>query len=135
VIDTVRGFRSIPAVPIWFALLLLALASCDMVEPQEDSIVLMNRGDLPMAVFVMELEESYLIDPSPEFEVEEEDERVLAPGESRRVSPEDIGGDYRRGQDIATFLYDVEGETAVFRELRTFRHMELVRRGFIVLLP
>jgi hypothetical protein len=134
---SIAGRRSIGSVPVLLLGLVLMLmsAACDVVGPGDDSVILVNRADVPMVVLVMELGQSYLVDPSPTLELDDGDERILAPGESRRLPLGDISGGFRRGQDLSLFLYDVAGSTAVFTRVRVVRNAELVRRRFILRLP
>jgi hypothetical protein len=123
--------RMLPVV----TLMLAALASCGVIEPGEDEIVLTNHADVPWIALVVELETSHLLDPSPRFDVAGNEMRVIAPGASRTFTGDDVEGGYTPGDDIRLFLYEVNAAEAVLEEMVTIEHAELAARRFHIDIP
>lgn len=71
-------------------LLTLALAACSALGPGGREITLVNATDQPMVYLAVELQLSHTVDISPSFPVGPGQERLLAPGASAALEPEDI---------------------------------------------
>ncbi len=105
----------------WILPLILALfgGACSILEPETTRIRVVNESFFPVAFLALELETSYLFDPAPTFQVEATDGRVLPPGASRFLPRSEIEGNFRAGDDLRFFLYQVVRDTAEFRMMIT----------------
>ncbi|HEX2079206.1 MAG TPA: hypothetical protein VHG08_15885 [Longimicrobium sp.] len=94
-----------------------------------------NAGESAVLFSIFELEQSHLVDPAPAMQVEEHPDRLLEPGQRRRVQVEG----YVRGDAVRLFLYDVPAgqRTGPVQQSRmiTVSHEELLRSGYLVRIP
>ncbi len=119
---------------VWISsvVLLAALASCSILEPDEDKIKVVNDTGVPLVFLAMELQTSHLFDPAPTISVEPNDPRVLLAGASRSLPMKDVEGGFRLGDDIRFFLYEVVGDTAESRSILTRTAKDLEDANFRV---
>jgi hypothetical protein len=123
-------------------LLLLALAclgyACFSPSPGgggDDGLWVENAGENAVLFSIFELEQSNLVDPAPAMQVEEHPDRLLEPGQRRRVQVEG----YARGAAVRLFVYDVpagqRGGAVQQSRMITVTHEELLRSDFVVRIP
>lgn len=123
------------------ALLLLTVVcvsyACFSPPPREGGTELWveNQGEAAVLFVAFELEQSYLVDPAPELSMEEHPDRLLEPGERRRVEVEG----YERGRGVRLFLYDVpagqRGGPVPQSRMITLPDEALRRAGYVVRIP
>ncbi|HEU0298261.1 MAG TPA: hypothetical protein VFR37_02380 [Longimicrobium sp.] len=94
-----------------------------------------NQGETAVLFTAFELEQSHLVDPAPTMQVEEHPDRLLQPGERRRVEVEG----YARGTGVRLFLYDVpagqRSGTVPQSRMITLSDEELRGAGFVIRIP
>jgi hypothetical protein len=130
----------------WLGLVLSFMLSggCSMLEP-EGSVIIMtltNRTGSPLWFQVLTSEEatrSYPLAAIPLSQVYSNPdarnawERTLVePEESSSIASENIDGDYRPGDTLVFFLYEVVDSLATNKGMRTFTHEQLKRQQFRV---
>lgn len=119
--------------PLAGALLLLITAACDVTGPDNAIVTLSNRGDAPLIAAPYGIPgEHPLPDPNPQFQVKDRS-RVIDPGETQEFSSE--SSEFRRGQGLFIFLWEVEGDVATLKQSREVSPLELVGRKYHVPIP
>lgn len=116
-------------------ILVVIFAACEIIAPHEnpeDVITLVNRTGKPLIYMAYELEDSHLVDPNLHFKVGPNQERLLQPGESITLTSQEIQGDYRPGDDVRFFLWEVTNGEAELKGMLTLTYEELRQRDFRV---
>lgn len=124
--------RPAPAIlPISFTLLLtVALSACSILDPDEEEVRVANQTGSPIHVIVWEREAATLVDPAPSFEFVPGGISIIEPDGVRKFPPEEIQGEYERGDGVTLFVYEIQENTALLRTLESLTGRELRSVGY-----
>jgi hypothetical protein len=113
---------------------LFLLGSCSILDSDPPEIRLINHSGSSMAYLAWEREASNLFDPAPNIDLSSSDIPVLNPGATRILYRSEIEGGFQAGDDLRLFLYQVSGDLAELRAVRTVMAQELRNANFRVVL-
>ena len=116
----------------WLSLFVVGLltAGCTSTGPEDQEILVVNETGVVIHFLAYELEASHLVDPNPAFEFTPGEVPVLQPGASRNLQLDDIGGDFRVGQDLRLFIYQITDDWAELSTRLTVPAEELRSSNF-----
>lgn len=103
--------------PVTQSLAAAAVALACVSGPASPALTVSNATDTTLLVLALGQDAATRYDPAIALDVEPEDERVLAPGQSRSLAESQVM-EYRGGEGVVLFLYAVEGPRAEFRRTR-----------------
>lgn len=110
--------------------LLWTLSSCSILGPEDpEEIRVTNRTEAVILVQVWELQASHTVDPAPAFVMDWARDDILFPQEKLTLRSEEVNGPYEPGEDLAIFLFKVQGNTAFFRSVQHVTGKELRDRN------
>jgi hypothetical protein len=116
----------------WLSLFVVAMlaAGCSSTGPEDQEILVVNETEGVIYFLAFELEASHLVDPIQSFEYIPGEIPVLQPGASMNLQLDDIGGDFRVGQDLRLFIYRITDDRAELSTLLTVPAEELRSSNF-----
>jgi hypothetical protein len=126
--------RIVPPLRGAILLLLFLQLGCSALLPDSDfRITLVNHADRPLIYSAMTsdvaarslMAYTFPVDPGSR-----ESAALLRPGESTTLAREEIEGDYVPGESIVFVLYEVNGDTAVWKDMFAMTRKDLERRHF-----
>lgn len=98
------------------------------------AILVVNASGDTIAVHLWEREDSYRVDPAPEYPTASAADRLILPGGARLVPTTTIAG-YDSRKDLRIFVYRVQGTRTVFHRILDATARTMRRRGFVVEIP
>jgi hypothetical protein len=115
-------------------LLLFSQLGCSVLLPDSDfRTTLVNHTDRPLVYSAMTSDvaaRSYMTYTFPVDSTTRESAAFLRPGESATLARQDIMGDYEPRETIVFVIYQVNGDTAVWKDMFGMTRKDLERRHF-----
>jgi hypothetical protein len=114
--------------------LLFLQVGCSVLLPDSDfRTTLVNRTDKPLIYSAMTSEVAAVVYMGYTFPVgpgSRESAAFVQPGESTTLTREEIMGEYEPGENVVFFLYEVNGDTATWKDTFAMTRKDLERRHF-----